>query len=61
MKPAQEILEASQHGDVAKVRWLLSADPTLVHSKGAYDKTLLHWAAEKNNRELAELLKPALR
>ena len=56
MTPADEILQASQHGDVAKVRWLLSADPTLVHSKGAYDKTLLHWAAEKNNRELAELL-----
>src|SRR5262245_37542314 len=56
MTLAEEILEASQHGDVATVSRLLSTDPALVNTKGAYDKTPLHWAAEKNNRELAELL-----
>ena len=56
MTSAEEIVQASERGDVAKVRQLLSADPTLVNTKGAYDKTPLHWAAEKNHRELAELL-----
>ena len=56
MTPAEEILEAAQHGDVAKVSRLLRADPALVNAKGAYDKRPLHWAAEKNHRELAELL-----
>jgi len=56
MTLAGEILEASQHGDVATVRRLLSTDPALVNTKGAYDKTPLHLAAEKNHGELAELL-----
>src|SRR5262249_24599402 len=52
----EEMLKAAERGDVARVRQLLAADSTLVHAKGAYDKTPLHWAAEKNYRELAELL-----
>src|SRR5262249_32832718 len=56
MTLAEEILEASQHGDIATVRRLLNADPALVNTKGAHDKTPLHLAAEKNYRELAELL-----
>jgi ankyrin repeat protein len=56
MTSTEEMLEASQRGDVDKVRQLLSADPALVNAKGAYDKTPLHWAAEKNHREFAELL-----
>jgi ankyrin repeat protein len=56
MNPAEEILLASQQGDLAGVRRLLAADPALVNARGAYDKTPLHWAAEKNFRELAELL-----
>jgi len=56
MTDPEEMLEASQRGDVDKVRQLLSLDSTLVNARGAYDKTPLHWAAEKNYRELAELL-----
>jgi ankyrin repeat protein len=52
----EEMLKASQRGDVAKVRQLLAADSTLVHARGAHKKTPLHWAAEKNYSEIAELL-----
>ena len=51
-----EMLQAAQRGDIARVRQLLSADSTLVNARGAHGKTPLHWAAEKNYRELAELL-----
>ncbi|HKV93626.1 MAG TPA: ankyrin repeat domain-containing protein [Candidatus Angelobacter sp.] len=56
MTDPEEMMEASQRGDVGRVRQLLSLDTTLVNAKGAYDKTPLHWAAEKNYRELTELL-----
>jgi ankyrin repeat protein len=59
MTDPEEMLEASQRGDVARVRQLLSLDSTLVNAKGAYQKTPLHWAAEKNYRELADLLASA--
>jgi ankyrin repeat protein len=52
----EEMLQAAQRGDVAKVRQLLASDTTLANTKGAHNKTPLHWAAEKNYRELAELL-----
>lgn len=52
----EEMLQASERGDVGRVRQLLTLDSTLVNAKGAYDKTPLHWAAEKNFRELADLL-----
>ena len=50
------MLQAAQRGDVAKVRHLLASDTTLANAKGAHNKTPLHWAAEKNYPELAELL-----
>lgn len=56
MTDPEEMLQASQRGDIGRVRQLLSLDSTLVNAKGAYDKTPLHWAAEKNYRELAEVL-----
>lgn len=56
MTDPEEMLKACERGDLSKVRQLLEADSTLVNAKGAYDKTPLHWAAEKNYRELAELL-----
>jgi len=56
MTDPEEMLKACERGDLAKVRQLLEADSTLVNAKGAYNKTPLHWAAEKNYRELAELL-----
>lgn len=56
MTDPEEMLQAAQRGDIGRIRQLLSLDSTLVNAKGAYDKTPLHWAAEKNYPELAELL-----
>lgn len=56
MNQAEEILKAAEHGDVEKVRQLIAASPSLASVKGSYDKTPLHWAAEKNYRALAEVL-----
>jgi ankyrin repeat protein len=56
MASAEQILLASRHGNVEKVEELLAADPALVNAKGDYDKTPLHWAAEKNYLQLAEVL-----
>jgi ankyrin repeat protein len=50
------IIEASKQGDVAAVASLLSENRTLANAKGDHDKTPLHWAAENNHREIAELL-----
>ncbi len=52
----EDMLKACEHGDLNKVRELLERDSTLVNAKGEYQKTPLHWAAEKNFSELAELL-----
>lgn len=52
----EEMLQAAQRGDVDKARQLLASDTTLANAKGAHNKTPLHWAAEKNYPELAELL-----
>jgi ankyrin repeat protein len=51
-----QILVAAEHGDVERVQEILAADPAQVNTKGEYDKTPLHWAAEKNFRRLAEVL-----
>ena len=56
MTDPEEMLKACERGDLPKVRQLLEADSTLVNAKGAHSKTPLHWAAERNYRELAELL-----
>lgn len=56
MTPGEQILVAAQHGNVERVEELLAADPTLANAKGAYDKTPLHWAAEKNYKRLAKVL-----
>src|SRR5262249_43407824 len=56
MTASEEILQASEKGDVEKIRELISRDSALVNAKGVYDKTPLHWSEEKNYRELAELL-----
>jgi len=51
-----DIIEASKRGDAAAVSKLLATHTALANAKGDYDKTPLHWAAEKNQREIAELL-----
>jgi RNA polymerase sigma factor (sigma-70 family) len=51
-----EIIEAARRGDAAAVARLLSQDRALVDARGEHDKTPLHWAAETDQRELAELL-----
>lgn len=51
-----DIIEASKQGDLAAVARLLADNQALANAKGAYDKTPLHWAAEKNHHEIAELL-----
>ena len=52
----EEMLKAAERGDAGRVRQLLEADSTLANTKGAHNKTPLHWAAEKNYTEIAELL-----
>lgn len=55
----EEMLKAAERGDAARVRQLLASDSTLANAKGAYNKTPLHWAAEKNHAEVAQLLTAA--
>lgn len=52
----EEMLQAAQRGDVAKVRQLLASDTTLVNAKGAHNKTPLHWAAFNGHKPMVELL-----
>jgi ankyrin repeat protein len=52
----EEMLKASERGDVNKVRELLGRDSTLVNAKGAHNKTPLHWAAENGHKAVVELL-----
>jgi len=51
-----EILIAAQDGNVERVEELLASDPALVNARGDYDKTPPHWAAEKNDLRLANVL-----
>jgi ankyrin repeat protein len=51
-----EILIAAQRGNVERIQELLASDPALVNVRGDYDKTPLHWAAEKNDTRLANVL-----
>ncbi len=56
MSKTEEILKAAEEGDAVRVRGLLEQDSSLIDVKGDYDKTPLHWAAEKNHRLVAEVL-----
>ena len=51
-----EIHDASQTGDLAKVRALLKSNPSLVSSKDENGDTPLHWAACFDHKDVAELL-----
>lgn len=56
MSATEEMLQAAEGGDLERVRRLLTSDPGLVNAKGEFDKTPLHWAAEKDHAAVAELL-----
>ena len=56
MNGAAAILQAARDGDVPAVERLLSDDPRLVRASDEHLKTPLHWAAEHDRRDVAEML-----
>jgi len=56
MGGADAILQAVRSGDVARVKRLLSGDARLARATGEHLKTPLHWAAEHDLRDIAEML-----
>lgn len=56
LSPTLDMLDAAESGDAARVRLLLEQDPTLVNASAEYQKTALHWAAEKDFVAVAEVL-----
>jgi len=53
---AREVFRAAKKGDLAAVRKLLKADPSLVHARDKDGSTPLHWAAWRGQVEAARLL-----
>ena len=53
---AEEIHEAVQQGDLAKVKKLLENNPDLLEAKSENEKTPLHFAAQIGNKEIVEFL-----
>jgi len=51
-----DILDAAKHGDAKRIASLLAESPGLVNASGEYQKTPLHWAAEKGHANVAALL-----
>jgi len=56
MNDAAAILQAIRDGDLPAVQRLLTADPRLAHASDEHLKTPLHWAAECDRRDAAEML-----
>ena len=50
------ILRAVRDGDMLLAERILAADPRLVHASDEYLKTPLHWAAELDRRDIAQLV-----
>lgn len=53
---AREIFRAAKKGDLAAIRKLLRADPSLAHARDKEDSTPLHWAAWRGQVEAARVL-----
>ncbi len=56
MNGVAAILQAARDGDAPVVERLLSHDPRLVRASDEYLKTPLHWAAEHDRVDVAEML-----
>jgi cytohesin len=56
MNGATEILQAVRAGDAPAVERILNDDPRLAHATDDHLKTPLHWAAEHDYPDVAELL-----
>jgi ankyrin repeat protein len=56
MNDTSVILQAVRNGDMQVVECLLTADPRLVHASDEYLKTPLHWAAEHDRDDVAQVL-----
>ena len=56
MNGAAAILQAARDGDVSLVKCLLSDDPRLVGATDDHLKTPLHWAAEHDHHDVAQIL-----
>ena len=48
--------DAAAIGDLARAKTLLQANPALVSSKDSDGSTPLHWAVDKNHKDVVELL-----
>ncbi|MCE5323900.1 phosphodiester glycosidase family protein [bacterium] len=53
---AGEIHKAAASGDLARVQELVNDDPTLVNSQDVSGATPLHWAVDRNQRAMVDLL-----
>ena len=56
MSSGPTLLQFVRDGDVSAVKRLLSADTSLVHTTDEYLKTPLHWAAQHDHYDIAEML-----
>jgi ankyrin repeat protein len=57
LKPmSREFYDAATFGDMDKVRRMLTADPSLVHSRIEYEFTALHGVAGEDQLEMAKYL-----
>jgi len=54
--PAEKIMAAARAGDVAEVKRLLEADPSLLNARDAEARTPLHHAASAGSKAVVELL-----